>query len=96
MAIRLPVRVANSEAKLINIPLPPVKGHVEERSIASDACDTPAGMPIRVFAHFRGEWGDVAVLSVEAVLLRFSTHISCQAELRLPTEEMLEISVVNC
>lgn len=97
MALRLKARLQRpADAELLDVPIPPVKGHVEERSVMSDECRTPAGLPLQFYSHFRGDWGEIVVRSAEAVLLRLSTHVNSHAAMRLPTDEVLELSVVNC
>ena len=94
MALRLRVRLKGPAAvELVNAPLPPVKGHVEERSVQLPECHTPAGLPLRFYSHFRGDWGEVVVMSVETLLLRLTAHVNSHAELRLPTDEVMELSV---
>src|SRR5687767_1183014 len=94
MALRLQVRLKGPAAvELVDAPLSPVKGHVEERSMRSPECHTPAGLPLRFYSNFRGDWGEVVVISVETVLLRLTGHVNSHAELRLPTDEVMELSV---
>ena len=96
MALRLQVRLRESaDAELVNVPLPPVKCYVGARSAKSEECYTPAGLPLRFYAHFRGNWGDIVVLSVKTELLRLGTHVNCYAELRLPTDEVIVLGVVD-
>lgn len=97
MALRLHARVKSKPAAtdLIDDPLPPDKGHPDERSLKSAECYTPGGLPVRFHAHFRADWGDITVESAGAVLLKMSAHVNSHAELRLPTEEMIEIAVTN-
>jgi hypothetical protein len=96
MALRLRARLKKpADVDLVDAPLPPVKGFVDERYLKSEECFTPAGLPIRFYAHFRGNFGDIVVVTVETVLLRLGTHVNCHAEMLLPTEEVLQISVNN-
>ena len=96
MALRLQARLTKpADVELVDAPLPPVKGFVDERHLKSKDCFTPAGLPIRFYAHFRGDFSDIVVVTAETVLLRLGTHVNCHAELRLPTEELLQVAVVN-
>jgi hypothetical protein len=97
MSLRLQARVVRgqTDAELVDTPLPPVKGSPDVRQVKSDEVFTPAGLPLRFRAQFRGNFGDITVTSVETVLLQLGTHVNCHAELRLPTDEMLEVAVLN-
>lgn len=97
MALRLQVQLKNFHqlGELVDLAIPPVKGYVDERSAKSEECFTPGGLPLRFYVHFHGEWGDIAVVSAEAELLRVSVHVNSHIEFRLPTEEILEVAVLN-
>ena len=97
MALRLHARLKRPPAgdDLVDIAVPPVKGHVEERAVKSNEVYTPAGLPLRFYAHFRGDWGEVMVMSVDAVLLHLSVYVNSYADVRLPTDEVMAVSIVN-
>jgi hypothetical protein len=97
MPLRLQAHLKGSHelGAIANVAVPPVKGHVDERSVKTEESFTPAGLPLRFFAHFRGEWGDVVVVSVETELLRASVHVNSHVEVRLPTDEILEVAVLD-
>lgn len=97
MALRLQAQLKGSRklGAIANAAVPPVKGYVDERSVKADECFTPAGLPLRFYAHFRGDWGDIVVLSAGAELLRASVHVNSDIEVRLPTEEVLQVAVLN-
>ena len=94
MALRLYVNLQKSPDALIDVAIPPVKGHVEVRSVKSEECFTPAGLPIFAYCQIRGDWGEVGVVTVETLLLRMTVHVNAAyAELLLPTDEVIEIAV---
>ena len=97
MALRLQAQLKGSHelGGIVNVAVPPVKGYVEERSVKTEECFTPRGLPLRFYTHFRNDWGDIVVLSADAELLRASVHVNSHVELRLPTEEVLEVAVLN-
>src|SRR3954462_7152617 len=95
MALRLQAQLKGSHelGAIANAAVPPVKGYVDERSVKTEECFTPGGLPLRFYAHFRGDWGDVVVVSVGGELLRASVHVNSHIEFRLPTDEILEVAV---
>jgi hypothetical protein len=96
MALRLQLRLVGSSGNpLIDLAMPPVKGHAEERSATSEIVFTPEGLPLQAWAHFRGDWGDIFVASETTLLLKFGTHVNSLADLLLPTEERVEVGVLN-
>jgi hypothetical protein len=97
MALRLQAQLKGSHelGAIANAPVPPVKGYVDERSVKTEESFTPGGLPLRLYAHFRDDWGEIVVVSVESELLRASVHVNSHIEFRLPTDEILQVAVLN-
>ena|SRR5690242_8904466 len=97
MALRLQAQLKGSHelGGIANAAVPPVKGFVEERSVETEECFTPAGLPLRFYTHFRGDWGDIVVMSTDAEMLRARVHVNSHLAFRLPTDEILEVAVLN-
>src|SRR4051812_6152123 len=97
MALRLQAQLKGSHALggIANAAVAPVKGYVDERTVETEECFTPGGLPLRFFAHFRGDWGDIVVVSVETELLRVSVYENSHVKFRLPTDEIREAAVLN-
>ena len=97
MALRLQAQLNGSHAvgSLADAAVPPVKGHGDVRGLKSEEYFTPGGLPLRFHVHFRGDWGELVVVSVEAELLRVSGHVNSYVKFRLPTDEILQVAVVT-
>src|SRR3954471_23166908 len=97
MALRLQAQLKGSHelGSTANAAVAPVKGYVDERSVETEECFTPSGLPLRFYAHFRGDWGDVVVMSADAELLRASVRVYSHVEFRLPTDEILQVAVLS-
>lgn len=88
----VPTRPTRDEA-LLDIALPPVKRHADDRG-ATPSVDTPAGLPLKFYVAFRGDWGAITVKTAATRLLRVNSAFkNTSAELRLPTDEVIEFSV---
>jgi hypothetical protein len=83
MALRLQAQLKGSHepGAIANAAVAPVKGYVEERSVKTEECFTPGGLPLRFYAHFRNNWGEIVVMSADAELLRASVHVNSHVEL---------------
>jgi hypothetical protein len=97
MALRLQAQLKGGHelGAIANAAVPPVKDYVDEHSVKTEECFTPRGLPLQFYAHFRDNWGEIVVKSADAELLRASVHVNSHVELRLPTDEILEVTVLN-
>ena len=95
MALRLQAQLKDSHDpwSIADVAVPPVKRYVDERGVKTEECFTPGGLPLRLYAHFHGDWGDIVVMSAQTVLLRASVRVNSHVEFRLPTDEILQVAV---
>ena len=95
MRLRLTVSVVKPDrAELVNQLVPEQRGHDNLRNWWSPDFDTPAGLPLKVWVHFGGDFGQIQLLTAATQLFRadgiYAPFISW---VLLPTDEELEVQV---
>ena len=71
MRLRLIVRgVKPDRAELVDQLVPEERRHRDSRNWSSPDFDTPAGLPLNVWVHFGGDYGQIELLTAGTQLFR--------------------------